>query len=186
MLAFLLAVSDGKHNAEIIELYNKYSADMLVLAKSYLKRKNQFDYEVAAEDAVQNAFLKIIRYSHKIRFDEPEKMVRAYVYAVLINECKLLIKENHIEIPISECERCADDKNFFEELCIKERFETVVAAIKTLDERYSITIFYHCFKEMSVKEIAAMMGISEKTVYTRILRGRVALLKALGEVGALV
>ena len=94
MLAFLLAVSDGKHNAEIVELYNKYSADMLVLAKSYLKRKNQFDYEVAAEDAVQNAFLKIIRYSHKIRFDEPEKMVRAYVYAVLINECKLLIKEN--------------------------------------------------------------------------------------------
>ena len=50
-----------------------------------------------------------------------------------------------------------------------------------MDEKYSITLMYRYSSSMSVKEIADLMGISEKTVYTRISRGKQKLLEMLEE-----
>ena len=52
----------------------------------------------------------------------------------------------------------------------------MVKAIETLDERYSTTLYMVYCQEMTVNEIAEMMGISTKTVYTRLARGRKLLL----------
>ena len=62
--------------------------------------------------------------------------------------------------------------NFIEELEIKEQYNQVVKAIESLDEKYSTTLYLVYCKEKTVNEIADMMGISTKTVYTRLSRGK--------------
>ena len=66
-----------------------------------------------------------------------------------------------------------------EKLDIKERYNEIVSAITMLDERYSTTMFLVFCEEKTVNEIAEMMGISAKTVYTRLARGKQLLLNHL-------
>lgn len=54
----------------------------------------------------------------------------------------------------------------------------MVNAIAELDEIYSTTLSLVYIHEMSVKEVARMMGISPKTVYTRLERGKRLLLNS--------
>lgn len=69
--------------------------------------------------------------------------------------------------------------NLIEELEIKKNYKKVIKAISEMDEIYSITLMYVFIEEKSVKEIASLMGISPKTVYTRLERGRKILLSSL-------
>jgi DNA-directed RNA polymerase specialized sigma24 family protein len=69
--------------------------------------------------------------------------------------------------------------NFIEELEIQKNYKKVIEPISKMDEIYSITLMYVFIEEKSVKEIASLMGISQRTVYTRLERGRKILLSSL-------
>ena len=62
---------------------------------------------------------------------------------------------------------------------MREKYDEVVNTIITLDERYSSTLFLALCKEMSPNAIADMMGLTVKTVYTRLARGKILLLDLL-------
>ena len=66
---------------------------------------------------------------------------------------------------------------------IIERYEKVVKAIEKLDEKYSLTLLYRYNENMSVGEIATLMGVPEKTVYTRLERGKKLLLQSINGEG---
>ena len=70
---------------------------------------------------------------------------------------------------------------FIDGIQIKERYNEVVEAIKRLDDKYSDILYLVYFEGKTVKEIAALMGISAKTVYTRLERGRILLMESLKE-----
>ena len=82
---------------------------------------------------------------------------------------------------IDEMSDVLPEEDFFEKLQIRERYEQVVDVIKELDEKYSITLYYRYEKELSAEEIAELMGLSIKTVYTRLERGRRLVLEKLGD-----
>ena len=77
------------------------------------------------------------------------------------------------------------DEAFFERLQISLRYDIVVEKIKGLDERYSITMLLYYCEGMDVKAISKAMGISEKTVYTRLERGKRLLLEEVSKEGAI-
>lgn len=100
---------------------------------------------------------------------------------VVSNEARSFIEDyKHVE-SLDEEYIGMTDKEFFDSISIKENYEKVVKAIEQMDEKYSITLMYRYSSSMSVKEIADLMGISEKTVYTRISRGKQKLLEMLEE-----
>ena len=68
MLQFLLSIADEKDHAKIEYLYNRYHEDMIRFARYRLRQKKMPNYELDAEDAVQNAFLKITKYIDKVDF----------------------------------------------------------------------------------------------------------------------
>ena len=70
---------------------------------------------------------------------------------------------------------------FFDKLQINIRYEHVVEKIKQLDEKYSITLLLYYGEEMDVKKISELMEIAEKTVYTRLERGKRLLLEDLSK-----
>ena len=63
MLQFLLTLADESEHSKIEELYNTYHADMLRYATVKFAQGKCCQY---AEDAVQNTFIKIVRYIDKL------------------------------------------------------------------------------------------------------------------------
>ena len=179
MLAFLLSLADEKDHAKIEYLYNHFHDDMLRLAKSRLHRMGLPNYELDAEDAVQSAFMKITKYIHKVNFDAGEKALRAYVLKIVVNEANDVASDHRTFDDILDYSERLEDGDFFGELRIHSRCADVVEAIKRIDERYSIPFSLRYGDEMTVPEIAALLGLPEKTVYTRLERAKKLLLEEL-------
>ncbi len=155
---------------------------MIRIAKSRLKQSGIPSYEVDAEDAVQNAFVKITKYISAINFDAPEKTIKSYVLSIVSNEVINIVSDYKYYDDIDEYTDILEDEDFIERINIKESYNEVVRIIKQMDEKYSTSLMYYFCYGMSVKEIAQMLGLSEKTIYTRLERGKLILLKTIKEV----
>lgn len=176
MLCFLLSLADESQHAKIEYMYFTHHKDMLKYAKYRLKLCEDPNCELDAEDVVQNAFVKISKYIHAIDFTLSEKELRSYAYTIVANEVYNFLNE---QIAFEEIDDTFPDEDFFEALRIKERYCKVVSIIEKMDERYSIVLLYRYREEMSVKDIASLLGIAEKTIYTRLERGKRLLLQLL-------
>ena len=179
MLQFLLSIADESDYEKIEYLYHKFHKDMIIMAKSRLKGNRNFNYELDAEDVVQNAFVKIVKYIHKIDFTASDKEIRAYVVKIIINEAKDLAKDYKYMEDINEYADTIEDGDFFGRLRISQQYDDVCEALRSLDERYSITLSLRYSENMSVKEIADTLGLKEKCVYARLENGRRLLLEKL-------
>lgn len=181
MLQYLLLISDEKDSSLIKCIFEKYHNDMIRFAMSRLKKAGFPNSFSDAEDAVQNAFVKITKYVSKIKVNASDKELKAYILTIVANETKNIIENMRDVEELVDDMAELDENEFFERLRIRDRYETVIETMEGLDEKYSVTLLYYYQKEMKVKDIAALMGISEKTVYTRLQRGKKLLLQSLGE-----
>ena len=176
MLTFLLSLTEESDHGKIIYIYNTFHGDMLKLAKHRLRLAGIKAYEYEAEDAVQNAFVKLAKYISRVNFEGGEKTLRAYVMSVTANEVRNLLNDIKKTESIREyrediSEEMSED-DFFEHLQIEDGYAKILEKIKHMDERYSSALMMFYCEEMSVKEIAGALGVPEKTVYTRLSRGR--------------
>ncbi len=179
MLQFLLALTDESNHRKVEELYNKYHDYMMKCAVTKFKSIGRSNYVYDAEDAVQNTFMKITRYIDGIDFSRGEKDVKNYCLAILSNEICNVLSDNQENYEFDEEFFSAGEYNFIEELKVKENYAEIVKAIEELDDKYSTTLLLFFCKEMTPGEIAELMGISPKTVYTRLARGKKLLLESL-------
>lgn len=183
MLTFLLLICDEDQKEKLTGLYKKYHSEMIRYAKHHLKIRCAPNSERDAEDVVQNAFLKITRHIGNIRFERGEAAVRAYVFEVVLHEAIAYFEESKARGSMDYDSGVCEEDDFFAQLPIKEAYEQVMAAIEKLDDKYRYTLLLHYTHEMSVKNIAEHMGVPEKTVYTRLARGRKQLLELLEKEG---
>lgn len=179
MLQFLLSIADESDHAKIEYVYYHYRDEMLRVAKARLRRVGVPNYELDAEDAVQNAFVKIVKYIHRIDFTAEDKAIRAYILRIVVNEAMSVAKDHQATDDISELADRIEDGDFFGQMRVQERYEDVVEAIGKLDERYSIPLSLRYAENMEIKEIAELLGIAEKSVYTRLERARKMLIDML-------
>lgn len=180
MLLFLLSISDEKDHPKIMYIYSHYHDDMIRFAKARLKNIKCYDYNSEAEDTVQDAFIKIIKYIDSIDLSLEKRAVRAYLFSIICNVINDRMKDKkHFEDIDEYSEIIEDNDDFIEVLLVKEQYDTVLNAIEQLDEIYKITFACKYKKGMSAQEIADFMGVPLKTVQTRLLRGRHMLLDML-------
>ncbi len=179
MLQFLLTLSDESNHGKIEHIYYAYRDYMMRYAISRLQAAGRTNFGYDAEDAVQNAFMKITRHIDKIDFEREERDVKNYVLTIIHNEVCNILNENKEKFEFYEEFCSAPEYNFIEELALRENYDQIVKIIEKLDEKYSTTLYLVFCKEMTVKEIADLMGISAKTVYTRLARGKKLLLDSL-------
>ena len=179
MLHFLLTLTDESNYGKIEHIYNTYHDYMMKYAVSKLKSTGRTNFMYDAEDAVQNAFMKITKHIDKIDFSRDEKDVKNYCFSILSNEICNVLNDSEEIYELNEEFNIEKEYSFIEELEIKENYNQVVKAIENLDEKYSTTLYLVFCKELTVNEVAEMMGISAKTVYTRLARGKALLLESL-------
>ncbi|MBQ8038718.1 MAG: RNA polymerase sigma factor [Lachnospiraceae bacterium] len=163
------------------------SAEVEIVAKKYLDSvyRVAINYSKNAQDAgdaVQNAFLKLIKTD--LVFSD-EEHIRRWLIKVTINECKSLwrklsrhsissldeLYDNGYELP-------AASQN---EYNTADRARELWDAVMHLPAKYSIVIHLYYYEGYSVDEISNMVGISKSNVQIRLMRGRTKLKESLEE-----
>lgn len=178
MLTFLLAITDENDRSKVEKIYIKYHKMMYVVAMNKLSGIANAAYE--AEEAVQNAFIKIIDYLHAIRLDESEERLNAYFAAIATNEAMNILNKQTNFISIDDLsDKLHSDEDFLEDLCLQSEYEHVKRTIMGLDDQYRIVLLMKYAEGMNVREISKILSMSEATVYTNIRRGKLLLLHLL-------
>ena len=184
MLSFLLSICDPLYHDQINMLVKTYHNDLIIYAKHILKHAGVENYEIEAEDVVQNVYMRIVKYCRSIRFHESPQVMKGYLKKILKNEAMTFLKEQeHLESLDDKPYLTIDEDDFIEMIQAKEDYRRVVTAIYNLKDIYSYTLSYRFCDEMEVADIAKLMGVSEKVIYTRIERGLKLLLEMLNEGG---
>ena len=154
-------------------LMREYGDELLRTCCLYLK-----DYHLA-EDAVQETFIKAMRSYGSFEHRSSEK---TWLMRIAINCCKNVMRtrwfrtrQNNLE---DHMNRIDDDPA--DGLSEKDSVSAAIMALNA-DDRQIIVLYY--YQELSVREIAAVIGRSENAVMQRLNRARGKMKKILTEAG---
>ena len=130
--------------------------------------KNHYD----SEDIVQNVFLKLWKYNKEF---ESSEHIDNWLAAVCVNESKNCIK-SYFRKNTTDLESINELYSFDSQNDI-DLFSAVMKLPK--NERTVIHLFY--YEDLSIKQIAELLGTKESLVGTRLFRGRKSLKNFLGD-----
>jgi RNA polymerase sigma-70 factor (sigma-E family) len=125
------------------------------------------DDRTAAEDLVQEAFIRLARSAHRIR--DREKAA-AYLRSIVVN----LARDHNRRGLVSLRHRppaVTDEPSAEETASRQESRRAVVAALRSLPHRQRECLALRYYLELPVDEIAAVLGLSPNSVKTHLKRG---------------
>jgi len=139
----------------------------------------------AAVDAANQTFMKA--YRSRASYD-PSRPIRHWLLRIAVNEAitigRARTRERARRAPEAEAANVADRGALPEaESLARESRDAVRAAVAKLPALYREVVVLRYFNELSVDEVAAVLGRSSSTVGVQLLRGRQLLRKALGAPG---
>lgn len=170
---YLMMIDNSDDKVKFEKVYKSFKNIMLNRAYEIVKERQ------LAEDAVHNAFLKIINNLPKI-YDADSNETKWYVIVIVTNEAKKIYnKENKI----LKAELMDMESDFNLEAIVEDKniVEKVKKEIGLLPEIYRDTMSLKYYNDLSNKEISSVLSIPISTVKKRLQRGRKILIQKLGE-----
>lgn len=161
----------GKRKAQRA-LYDKYSKAMLGIAMRYSRNVSE------AEDALQEAFIRIYKYI--VDFDgDNEGALTAWVKTVVVNTTlsyNRKQKKHHFTQDIDEVQVGVGEEDYalmLEEIDGKSNLQKIVLnAMQQLPDGYRNVFNLYVFEGYQHKEIAEILGVSESTSKSQLLKAR--------------
>lgn len=155
------------------EIYRSEAANLVRLARFFVDDRD------AAEDLVQEAFIRLARSAHRIR--ERER-VPAYLRSIVLNLARDHNRRGLVSLrhqpPADPTPPSIDDT-----MGVKEDQRIVIEALRHLPVRQRDCLVLRYYLELGVSEIAQTLGLSPNSVKTHLSRGLRALEQKLaGEV----
>lgn len=145
------------------ELFSAYHRQMLFVAYGILE--NQAD----AEDAVQNALLKLYRLRHSIPKDP--RILRAYVLTAAKHAALDLKDRDKNFIDIDTVVLPAKDDPLWE-IMASQDYNRLLQTMESLPDLYREVLMLRYVQELSVKEIAQLLNRKEWAVRKQLARGK--------------
>lgn len=149
----------------IHRLVERYSPMLLWLACTRL------DSAADAEDAVQEAFLKLLTSRPAFRDEEHEKAWRIRTTLHRTSDIRRRAERRNVALDEAACGAAAPP----------EGESPLLSAVQALPETYSSVIHLYYYEGYCIKEIAKLLGLPAPTVGTRLARGRERLRQLLKE-----
>ena len=172
---------DNRQYRKIVDAY----ADMV-----YRIALNQTRSGADADDIVQAVFLKLYEKPPEWLGEPPrgastppgrDERLRPWLIRVTVNECRSLWRtlwRRQVEVrDVRDEEAGAYEEPAFAE----PQHEALYAALGDLPEKCRIVVHLFYFEDLSTREIAAILGVKEPTVRTRLVRARKMLKQSLKE-----
>ena len=165
MLQFYLSLVETEEDRNLItELYTKYEQKMFRVAMSVLRNNH------SAEDAVHEAFLKIINKLSQLSFENDVKTEALLVIVVRNVAINMYNKDKKME-PSEILEETIEDDSSFSEYRRLEETSARKAIDKLPDELREVIVLRYIL-DIDVKTIASTLDIAPTTVYARIQKAR--------------
>jgi len=134
----------------------------------------------AAADLLQEAFLRLYRFAGRV---DPERPLEPWLYRVTTNLAYTAVKRRHKWLrPLEEItEWIAGSKKSSPQTLAEmdEEAQRVQQAIASLPLNQRVVVVLYYINDLSLQEIADILGIPEGTVKSRLHYGRLALRKQL-------
>ncbi len=147
------------------QLYEEHADYALRCAAAITQNK------VLAADAVQETFIRV--YRHFASYDQA-KPFKPWLYRILVNECRRIIKGNNTTITIDEYRERSIHPSEKDHYSFQE-YEQLHASIQRLSDIYRMPIILKSLNDFSEKEIGDIMELNVNTVKSRLLKGRTKL-----------
>ena len=151
-------------------LMNKYGNSVLRMCYIYLK-----DYQLA-EDVAQETFIRV--YQHYEEFHN-QSSIKTWIVQIAINLCKNQMRthwwKNRFHQDIIEIEIDEYYESFLDR-------QMVLDEIGKLSVKYREVILLYYYQELTISEIAKVLGEKESTIKARLVRARERLKPELKEV----
>lgn len=153
--------------ALVARMYREEGASLVRLARLFTDDRN------AAEDLVQEAFIRLQRSAHRI--SDPAK-VAPYLRSIVLNLARDhnrrgLMSLRHREPPSPEASAAVTEDT----VVAAEEGAQVIDALRDLPSRQRDCLVLRYYMELSEREIAETLGISPSSVKTHCRRGMAAL-----------
>ena len=154
----------------VITLFQQEGQSLVRLARLFVDDRN------AAEDLVQEAFIRLARSAHRIK---EESKAAAYLRSIVLNLARdnnrrgLVSLRHHLPVD--------DERASTEDLIeLREDQREVIDALRDLPHRQRNALVLRYYEELGIDDIAEAMGISRNSVKTHLQRGLAALELRLG------
>lgn len=158
--------SDEANRQKLRLLYEKYKNRMYISACRVLSDP------FAAEDAVHEAFVAILRNIEKIGEVDSVSTASYCIKAARNTAINMTAKKQRESVlPIEEIDE-AFDESMLDMICSKESFNVIVESIMSLEERYRDVLSLYYLNELTAREISDALGRKESTVKQQLARGR--------------
>lgn len=143
--------------------YNMYGNMLFKISMVHLGNKED------AEEAMQEAFYRLLYKSPEFNDDEHEK---AWLIRTIVNICKDMRRSAWYKrtIKVEEIEEYYDNSSDLD----------VMMEILKLPVKYKTVIHLHYFEDYSIKEISEILKVKDSTIKMRLMRGRQLLKIKLG------
>ena len=160
MLVYYLQMLDTpEEKIRFEQIYLKYRGLMCHVAEGILHDHQE------AEDAVHNAFLKIIKKFSKFQ-NTPAQDLAPQIVAIARNEAISLLRKRKDVAPLEDWEGFAETAEEVSD------YHSLVDSFTLLPQTYRAAMEMKLLLGYSDGEIAAKLGLSKKAVSVRISRGR--------------
>ncbi len=160
------------------DLFDTYRGMMFKIAMGILRNKPD------AEDAIQDVFLKAMNNLATISQIPPKE--RAFYFSSAVENASINIlnkKNRHPSENIDKCYELASSYSVEQKADEKLMLDEIKSALTALSDRDYGIIYLYYFRQMSPKEIAEALDISEKNIHKYIERAKKRFRKILKERG---
>ena len=177
MLALIMMIENEGDRCKAAELYRRFGRMMLSVARAILGDAG------LSEDAVSEAFIRIIENLDKIDLDDCYK-TRGFVVVIVRNTAFNILKKQKRDktVPFEDYidySDCAEP--VFEDVTIREACARIAKAVTGLHQNYADILYLKCELGYSNEEISRILGITPENARVRLSRARQALKNQLGK-----
>ncbi len=140
-------------------LVEKYMDMIYRVAYSWTKNSDD------ANDVTQDVLIQLYKTNKEF---ESDSHIKNWLIKVTVNQCKMLFRT-----PWSNME---DISNYAETIGFEDETHLdLFFAVMKLDKKYRVPLMLFYYEGYSTKEISSFLGISEKTISTRLFRAKAKL-----------
>jgi RNA polymerase sigma factor (sigma-70 family) len=147
-------------------LFDRYCTQFFLLCRRYLKTNEQ------AEEALMNGFLKIFHSLDKFTYSNDAASV-AWMQKLVVNECLQELRKKHSFLLVAE--EFAEDIPAGDDILASLAATEIYGLIMQLPTGYRTVFNLAVIEQMSHKEIAALLNISEGTSKSQLSKARLML-----------
>ncbi len=160
-------------DALVRDLFSQEAASLVRLARLFCDDRN------AAEDLVQEAFIRLHRSAHSIR---DLGRAPAFLRSIVLNLARDHNRRGLMSLRHRSSEAVSDRTSGFEEHAVSAQADgAVLDAVRTLPDRQRACLILRYYLELTEVETAATLGISQSSVKTHCRRGLATLSDQLEE-----